>query len=556
MSNTLIFHKYFRFFLTPDHLTQSKDAKPKSDYSLHIANSTLYEKIKYSIEQPNTEHTINFTINKKEALNYFNILKYFYDNTPLCFNTNFLYTEDNSLMHQFIEQGTIFDKAIDFCKNIQHDFIVESYQIKKEKKEDLKNKGMVISSKPYDVDDFSSFKFLDFYHYTSICDLDCFIKYEYDNQHNSLNFSLIEPIKNLMNDINVFMKLYDMVLKNHKKPSNFHEKFNIPKNIIFKGVPGTGKSKKIDDLIHKLGITSHYSEHVLRINIHSGTSNHDLMQGIGISTLDSHLQYHEKYGLILEHLFKAIHNPSNPYVLVLEEIQENNLNKIIGDLIYLIEISKRTKVENFYINPNGNVFDTIETIVLQNNNIHYITIPNLVEKGKSKKLIFPNNLYLFCTSNYRDDRKIIEDNLLRRFDIIELYPDENVILTQDNIDESKKIIFSDLFKAINIHIVKKMHEEDMHPDRFMIGHASWLNENNICKPILKFTIDFKDIRNIEFEIFKDILIKSIHDSGYENDSELHEINKYINTSSNYYDFINLLQKCVYKSLFEEDLHGE
>ena len=120
---------------------------------------------------------------------------------------------------------------------------------------------------------------------------------------------------------------------------------NFPyKNILFKGVPGTGKSKKIDDIIeYKLGLKEK-KDNILKINIHSASSNADLMQGIAISTENQQISYKEKKGLILHHIENALYNPYEPFVLVLEEIQENSLNELIGDLIYLIEPSKRAEI--------------------------------------------------------------------------------------------------------------------------------------------------------------------------------------------------------------------
>ena len=118
---------------------------------------------------------------------------------------------------------------------------------------------------------------------------------------------------------------------------------------------------------------------------------------------------------------------------------------------------------------------------------------------KYRKLIVPNNLYFFCTSNYRDDKKIIEDNLLRRFDLIELYPDETAIQ-----DESAQLFL----KTLNISILKHFKESEIHPDRFMIGHATWLNVNNketFCRAFLKAITEFKDIREIEFRNLEPIL---------------------------------------------------
>ena len=56
------------------------------------------------------------------------------------------------------------------------------------------------------------------------------------------------------------------------------------RNILFKGVPGTGKSETIKNIITDKLDMKELTDNVLRINIHSASSNSDLMQGISIST--------------------------------------------------------------------------------------------------------------------------------------------------------------------------------------------------------------------------------------------------------------------------------
>ena len=70
------------------------------------------------------------------------------------------------------------------------------------------------------------------------------------------------------------------------------------KNILLKGVPGTGKSRTIDNIItnHLNLKKEHHKSNVLRINIHSASSNADLMQGIGISSNENgNIEYKEKH---------------------------------------------------------------------------------------------------------------------------------------------------------------------------------------------------------------------------------------------------------------------
>ncbi|HOY30265.1 MAG TPA: AAA family ATPase [Bacteroidales bacterium] len=288
------------------------------------------------------------------------------------------------------------------------------------------------------------------------------------------------------------------------------------KNILLKGVPGTGKSRLINvSLLKKLGFDSITHPNILRINIHSASSNADLMQGIGISSPRGQVEYHEKQGLILHHLKEAISKPYQPFAIVLEEIQENSLNELIGDLIYLIEDEKRTNITKLIdeklIDTTKEYKDIDEFFELltslKKKEIFYVKIPYLVAtETKYRKLIVPDNLYFFCTSNYRDDKKIIEDNLLRRFDLIEMYPDYKGVIKEKDV-----ATFLDKF---NTSILKHFASKEIHPDRFIIGHANWINvkdESSFCRALLKAITEFKDIREIEIAEIQPVLneIKSL-----------------------------------------------
>ena len=288
------------------------------------------------------------------------------------------------------------------------------------------------------------------------------------------------------------------------------------RNILLKGVPGTGKSRLINESFIKkelqLGINS---PNVLRINIHSASSNADMMQGIAIRTNKGQVEYKEKTGLILRHLRKAICSPFEAFVIVLEEIQENSLNELIGDLIYLIETDKRVNLREKITKNKIKAEYKDETAFMedlcQDETIHYVEIPYLVSAESSfKKMILPDNLYFFCTSNYRDDKKVIEDNLLRRFEVIEIYPKNQ---TQIGTDEAghpyfKSAEVSNFLEALNKAILKEFANKEIHPDRFMIGHAIWLNvddESAFCRALLRVITEFKDIKEVEFKEVKNIL---------------------------------------------------
>jgi hypothetical protein len=337
-----------------------------------------------------------------------------------------------------------------------------------------------------------------------------------------LNPSKKEIVKQIFSDKNTIGKL------------NFDYR-----NILLKGVPGTGKSRTLENIIdNHLNLKEHYNTNVLRINIHSASSNADLMQGIAINSNDNgNIEYKEKQGLILELIERATFNPNQPFVLVLEEIQENSLNELIGDLIYLIEDSKRAdkyKADN----KEYTYSELIDNIMEQNTNIDFVKLPTLISKRKkTKRMIIPHNLFIFCTSNYRDDRKVIEDNLLRRFEVIEIYPKY-----KDEIgDNFKSEEISNFLKELNESIVNICSTNgEIHPDRFMIGHSIWLkveDKKAFSRAFLKVITEFKDIKDMHFDDFQKI-VKNL-EFPFEVEKEYASYEEWIKALQNEcYDFLS------------------
>ena len=337
------------------------------------------------------------------------------------------------------------------------------------------------------------------------------------------------------------------------------------KNIVLKGVPGTGKSRLLTKIIENkifklkdetkdrevnscLSKNNLIKENVLRINIHSASANSDLMQGIGIATdNDSRILYSEKQGLILKHIEKAYFYPLLPFVLILEEIQENSLNELIGDLIYLIEVPKRAGISKIppFDTSAYSVDSLIEKYMNEIKQIDYVELPSLIDPNKIKKMIFPDNLYVFCTSNYRDDKKVIEDNLLRRFDVIEVYPQYS-----ENYEDKTGSISSFLLDINSLIIQDFKHE--VHPDRFQIGHSNWLivkenDEVEFYKAFLKIIIEFKEIREIEYETLLNILKEYKKQIPIQEKNWVHKAFEKLDLEKGYSGLINQLQDAVYKT---------
>ena len=380
-----------------------------------------------------------------------------------------------------------------------------------------------------------------------------------DELSNLVNLEVLngEPYIRINNESKKMHNLHDNLTNKHFFTNYTLGNLSFPyKNLLLKGVPGTGKSQTIENILRNDLKLNKKSGNVCRINIHSASSNTDLMQGIGIESNDGKIEYKEKQGLIFNHIKKALFAPNQPFVLVLEEIQENSLNELIGDLIYLIEDNKRVTVDTSKF-EDGKEYDYqefIEEVLKDKQNSHYIEIPYLIDTSTVyRKMVLPSNLYIFCTSNYRDDKKVIEDNLLRRFDVVEIYPQTQEQLGKD-IFKSKDI--SDFLVHLNKEILNKFKDE-LHPDRYLVGHANWLeiteeesdkNKKLFYTALLKVLIEFKEIREVDFDAYTKDIIKEV----CTNENLSNRIKNYIEICNfkyeSYKEMIEKLQKKIYHFL--------
>lgn len=302
----------------------------------------------------------------------------------------------------------------------------------------------------------------------------------------------------------------------------------VPLNALLKGVPGTGKSTLVNAWIRALGLPAPAVDNandlgsctavipsdirpskvqqVLRVNVHSASSNASLMQGIGVQATRGQIEYREKFGLVLMHILNAIAFPGYPFVLVLEEVQENALNSLIGDLIYLIEPSKRTDVRALFagsalegeFSSHFKLVDKILEIAARERGVQppTVALPVLIEAGafsEGRRLFVPANYHVFCTSNYRDDRKVVEDNILRRFEVIDLQP-----IYASARAPSLELTF---LEKLNREIMKSVRDR-AHPDRYLIGHANWIgatSKGSFARALLKALVELKDIRELSVD---------------------------------------------------------
>lgn len=136
--------------------------------------------------------------------------------------------------------------------------------------------------------------------------------------------------------------------------------------------------------------------------------------------------------------------PAPPYVLVIDEINRGNISRILGELITLIEPSKRAKLQ--------------EETALGDQPLS-ATLPYT-----KKPFMVPPNLYIIGTMNTADRSLIgLDAALRRRFDFVEMPPRPDLLGTCESIN------LDDLLKQLNQRIAEKYDRDHAIGHAFLMG---------------------------------------------------------------------------------------
>ena len=231
------------------------------------------------------------------------------------------------------------------------------------------------------------------------------------------------------------------------------------KNMILYGPPGTGKTyntakyavaicdgKNLNEFTDYAEVMKRYNElksegRVAFTTFHQSYGYEEFIEGIHPETEDDKLTYPIKDGVFKEFCEKAAESQtsSQPFVFIIDEINRGNISKIFGELITLIEDTKRSGM------PEA----------------ASATLPY-----SKKEFSVPMNVYLLGTMNTADRSIALMDTALRRrFHFIEMMPDVDVLKDIKITDNSKTLDVSQMLQIMNNRI------EYLYDREHTIGHA-------------------------------------------------------------------------------------
>ncbi len=107
-----------------------------------------------------------------------------------------------------------------------------------------------------------------------------------------------------------------------------------PKQIIFFGPPGTGKSRAAHNLARAL---TKSIKHVRKVQFHQSYGYEQFIEGIRPHVVAGQMTYLIKKGTFVEFCDQARKAPGEQFVMIIDEINRGNVSKIFGELMYLLE---------------------------------------------------------------------------------------------------------------------------------------------------------------------------------------------------------------------------
>lgn len=235
-----------------------------------------------------------------------------------------------------------------------------------------------------------------------------------ESRINLLNFVFYDipqdfsNLSNISETIDILPELIDDEVLNETSNETIEtfeyiEKTMVPKQIIYYGAPGTGKSFEVDkQLVKKYPDEEARDYHTARVVFHPDYTYSDFVGSIRpVKPEGKSLTYEFVAGPFSELLKKCFLHSDEEFYLVLEEINRGNAAAIFGDLFQLLDRDDKKGKSSYRINNTD-----IAGFLKKDN--------RLASLFANDKVWLPSNFNIICTMNTADQNVFVLDSAFKR----------------------------------------------------------------------------------------------------------------------------------------------
>ena len=192
-------------------------------------------------------------------------------------------------------------------------------------------------------------------------------------------------------------RIWNSVNSTGSEISEIVELLELRKNVILEGVPGTGKTWLRNKVKEKMNATLETT------TFHPAKTYEEFIGGIFPQNENGKLHFNYLPGTLSNIANQAMNDESGKkYILFIDELNRANIPMVMGELLTIIESTKR-------VSPDGN--DAL-TNKPTGDSIWEVAVHN--EPDLTKYLRLPDNLYILATMNTSDRSVVSMDAALRR----------------------------------------------------------------------------------------------------------------------------------------------